>query len=65
MNKDQVKGRVDQSVGKVKEAAGKLVGNEKLQGEGLAEQAKGKVQSVYGDGKEHAKDKAKKIIDRI
>ena len=29
MNKDQVEGRVDQSIGKVKEAAGKLVGNEK------------------------------------
>lgn len=65
MNKDQVKGRVDQTVGKVKEAAGKLVGNEKLQGEGLAEQVKGKVQTVFGDNKEHAKDKAKKIIDKI
>jgi uncharacterized protein YjbJ (UPF0337 family) len=65
MNKDQVKGRVDQTVGKAKEAAGKLVGNERLQGEGLADQAKGKVQTVYGDSKEHAKDKAKKIIDKI
>ena len=65
MNKDQVEGRVDQSIGKVKEAAGKLVGNERLQAEGLAEQAKGKVQTVFGDSKEHAKDKAKKIIDKI
>ena len=65
MNKHQVEGRVDQTVGKVKEAAGKLVGNERLQGEGLVDQAKGKVQTVFGDNKEHAKDKAKKIIDRI
>lgn len=65
MNKDQIEGRVDQSMGKVKEVAGKLVGNEKLQTEGLADQAKGKVQTVYGDTKEHAKDKAKKIIDKI
>lgn len=65
MNKDQVGGRVDQSIGKVKEAAGKLVGNERLQAEGLAEQVKGKVQTVFGDSKEHAKDKAKKIIDKI
>jgi uncharacterized protein YjbJ (UPF0337 family) len=65
MNKDQVEGRVGQTVGKVKEAAGKLVGNERLQGEGMAEQAKGKVQTVYGDSKEHAKDRAKKIIDKI
>ena len=65
MNKDQVEGRVDQSIGKVKEVAGKLVGNERLQAEGLAEQAKGKVQTVFGDSKEHAKDQAKKIIDKI
>ncbi|MES2945552.1 MAG: CsbD family protein [Pseudomonadota bacterium] len=65
MNKDQVEGRVDQSVGKVKELAGKLVGNERLEGEGLADQAKGKVQTVYGDTKEDAKDKAKDIIDKM
>ena len=65
MNKDQVKGRVDQSIGKVKEAAGKLVGNERLQAEGIAETAKGKVQTAFGDSKEHAKDKAKEIIDKI
>lgn len=65
MNKDQVEGRVDQSIGKVKELAGKLVGNERLEGEGLADQAKGKVQTVYGDSKEHAKDKAKDIINKI
>lgn len=65
MNKDQVKGRADQTVGKIKEAAGKLVGNERLQGEGMAEQAKGKVQTVFGDSKEHAKDKAKNIIDKM
>lgn len=65
MNKHQVEGRVDQSVGKVKEVAGKLVGNEKLQAEGLSEQAKGKVQTVYGDTKEDAKDAAKKVIDKM
>ena len=31
MNKDQVKGRVEEAKGKVKEVAGKLVGNEKLE----------------------------------
>ena len=65
MNKDQIAGRIDQASGKVKEAAGKLVGNEKLQTEGTAEQIKGKVQAGYGDAKEHAKDKAKDLIDKI
>ncbi len=65
MNKHQVEGRVDTGVGKVKEVAGKAVGNERLQSEGLAEQAKGKTQSGYGDAKENIKDKAKNLIDRI
>ena len=65
MNKDQVEGRIEQTVGQVKEAAGKLVGNERLETEGLADQAKGKLQTVYGDTKEKAKDKAKAIIDKI
>ena len=65
MNKDQVKGRVEQTTGKVKEAAGKLVGNERLRTEGAADQVKGKVQAGYGDAKENVKDKAKKVIDKL
>ncbi len=65
MNKDQVKGRVEQTTGKVKEAAGKLVGNDRLQAEGMAEQVKGKVQAGYGDAKESAKDKVNKAIDKL
>ncbi len=65
MNKDQIKGRVEQATGKVKEVAGKVVGNERLETEGLAGQVKGKVQAGFGDAKEHAKDQAKKVIDKL
>ncbi len=65
MNKDQIKGRVEQAAGKVKEVAGKVVGNERLETEGLAGQVKGKVQAGFGDAKEHAKDQAKKVIDKL
>ncbi|MDO9404955.1 MAG: CsbD family protein [Polaromonas sp.] len=65
MNKHQVEGRVDESKGKVKEVAGRVVGNERLESEGLLDQAKGKAQATYGDAKESAKDKAKDAIDRI
>ena len=65
MNKDQVQGRVDQAKGKTKEVAGRIVGNDKLQAEGLGEQTKGKIQSVFGDVREDAKDAAKKLIDKI
>ena len=60
MNKDQVQGRATQAKGDIKEAAGKMVGNKKLQGEGLVDQAKGKTQAGYGD----AKEKVKNAIDR-
>ena len=65
MNKHQVNGRTDQAMGKVKEVAGKTVGNERLEGEGLADQAKGKAQAGYGDAKQTVKDNAKKLIDKI
>ena len=65
MNKDQIKGRVEQATGTVKEAAGKVVGNDKLRTEGKADQIKGKVQAGYGDARENVKDKAKNLINKI
>ncbi|HYW56899.1 MAG TPA: CsbD family protein [Polaromonas sp.] len=65
MNKDQVNGRVDQTTGKVKEVAGRIVGNDRLEAEGRAEKTAGKVKTVYGDAKEDVKDSAKRVIDKI
>lgn len=55
MNKDQVKGRVEQTKGKVKEIAGKIVGNDTLKVKGKVEKLAGKVQAGYGDVKNSAK----------
>ena len=60
MNKDQVKGRAEDAKGKVKEVAGKAVGNERLESEGKTDQVKGKAQAGYGDAKENVKD----VIDK-
>lgn len=60
MNKDQVKGRVEQGKGNVKEVAGKVVGNKKLETEGQVDQAAGKSQATYGDVKEDVKDTVKR-----
>ena len=65
MNKDQVAGRVDEAKGKIKEVAGKVVGNEKLEAEGQFDQGSGKVQSTYGDAKEKAKDAIKSGADKL
>ncbi len=52
MNQDQVEGSLDKAKGKVKEAAGKLVGNESLEAEGKVDQVSGAVQKKVGDVKE-------------
>ncbi|MEO8923201.1 MAG: CsbD family protein [Caldimonas sp.] len=55
MNKDQVKGRLEEAKGAVKETTGKVVGSTKLKTQGLAEKAAGKTQATYGDAKSNAK----------
>jgi len=59
MNKDQVKGRVEQAKGTVKEKTGKIIGNKKLEVEGELDKAGGKAQAGFGDLKEDVKDAAK------
>jgi uncharacterized protein YjbJ (UPF0337 family) len=51
MNKDQVKGRMDEAKGKVKEQVGKAVGNPNLRDEGTADKISGKTQKTVGDAK--------------
>jgi uncharacterized protein YjbJ (UPF0337 family) len=48
MDKDRIKGSAQQTKGKVKEVAGKLTGDAKLQSEGKADKAAGKVRNVVG-----------------
>ena len=55
MNKDQVKGRLKEAEGKVKEVTGKVVGNKTLEEKGKVENATGKVQAGYGDLKNEVK----------
>ena len=61
MNKDQVKGRVEEAKGAVKETTGKVVGNKGLEGKGMVEKAAGKTQASYGD----AKEKVKGAVDKM
>lgn len=54
-NKDQVEGLAKQAKGAVKDAAGKVTGNKKLQAEGKGDKVAGKVQKGFGDAKEKLK----------
>jgi uncharacterized protein YjbJ (UPF0337 family) len=52
MNKDRVKGMIDEAAGSAKRKAGKLTGNTQLQAKGMVQQVKGKVESAWGKAKD-------------
>ena len=56
MNKDQVKGRVEQVKGVVKEVAGKATGNKSLEVKGKLDKLSGQIQSGHGDAKQKVAD---------
>ena len=57
MDRDRIKGSAKQVKGAVKEAAGKAFGDAKLQGEGKADKAAGKVQNAVGGIKDTLRGK--------
>lgn len=57
-DKDRIKGAGKNLGGKMKEGAGKVMGDEKLKAEGRADQAAGKIQNAIGGAKDAMKDKA-------
>jgi len=57
MDKDRIKGSAEQTKGAIKEAAGKILGDSKLEGEGKAEQAEGKVRNAVGGLKDALRGK--------
>ncbi len=54
---DRIEGAATNMGGKIKEAAGKVTGDEKLKAEGRADQVKGKVQNTVGGVKDALRDK--------
>jgi len=57
MDKDRVKGSAEQVKGAVKEAAGKVFGDKKLETDGNADKAAGKVQNAIGGLKDAVRGK--------
>lgn len=57
VDKDRIAGSAKQVKGAIKEAAGKVVGDAKLQAEGKAEKAKGKIQNAAGSLKDTLRGK--------
>ena len=61
MDKEHVKGAAQKAKGAVKDAAGGLTGNEKLQAEGKADKGAGAGRQAAGD----IKDAARKAADSL
>lgn len=52
MDKNRIKGSVNQATGSAKETLGKLTGDAALEGEGKIEKAAGGLQKVFGKAKD-------------
>jgi uncharacterized protein YjbJ (UPF0337 family) len=61
MNEQLAKGAADKVAGKIKEFAGRVTGNKKLETEGKVDQVKGAIHNATGD----AKDAGKKAIEAV
>lgn len=60
MDKDRVEGTGKQAKGALKDAAGKITGDSKMQAEGKADKVEGKVQNTVGGMKDSVRDAVKK-----
>lgn len=59
MDKDRIAGAAKQAKGTIKEAAGEITGDAKLNAEGKMDKAKGKVQNAVGGAKDKLRDIAR------
>jgi uncharacterized protein YjbJ (UPF0337 family) len=56
MDKDRIQGSAEQAKGKLKEVAGKVTGDTKLENEGKAQKVAGKIQNTVGGLKDAVKE---------
>ena len=60
MDKNRVEGSMEQAKGAIKEGAGKLFGDKKMEAEGKADKVAGKAQNAVGG----AADAARDVLDK-
>ena len=59
MDREHIKGAADKAKGAIKDTAGKVTGDKKLQSEGKIDKAKGSAHNVAGDVKDAVRDATK------
>ena len=62
MDKDRIEGAAKSMKGSVKDAAGKITGDTKMQAEGKADKMEGKVQNAVGGAKDAMRDVARQLV---
>jgi uncharacterized protein YjbJ (UPF0337 family) len=62
--RDRAEGIFDEAVGRGKSAAGELLGDEELTGEGKVDQIAGKAKQGLADAKDVVNEAVKKVKDR-
>ena len=53
---DKIKGATNEAIGKAKQGIGEASGSDRLEGEGVIQEVKGKGQKAVGDAKQATKD---------
>ena len=61
MDRDKVKGKMEDIKGRIKRQAGEWTGDQELQDEGTGDQIKGKAQNAWGNVKEGARNLAEDV----
>jgi uncharacterized protein YjbJ (UPF0337 family) len=61
MDSDRIKGKMDEVKGDLKKKIGDVTGDKNLQGEGIVDKAKGKIENAFGK----VKDEGRAERDRI
>ena len=63
MDDNRVEGKMKDIKGRVKRQVGEWTDDQKMQGEGLVDQGKGKLQDAYGNVKDKVRDFADDVKD--
>lgn len=56
MDKDRIKGKMDEMTGRAKRQVGEWTGDTKSQGEGAMDEIKGRAENTWGKVKDSARD---------
>jgi uncharacterized protein YjbJ (UPF0337 family) len=65
MNKDEIQGKAENIKGRVKEAAGTLTGNERLESEGASDRAEGAIRKEAGTARRKVGEAIEDLGEKI